>query len=371
MAEFPLTSSPYIYVCTRLRVRKADLLPGEVYMRMLGMTLPQITRFIGEHGYGMEVHEFASRYQGIDLIEVALARNLARSFHEVIRITPGHLKTMTTWYLHRWDIINVMSILRALHKELPRTWIGSVIVPAGELDRDDLAGVIAGETVEDAIAQLRGWQLYPTLSGEYAREPAKGRFARTENALYRRYYADLLSDLRTGIRGAAILEDYIRLELDITNFRNLLRLRSVGARCDCASEMIPGGSIPVAEFRRLEGLDDRDSFLRWFRATRILPLLVQALRTFRENPFLGEAEALDFIWERWSRRRRPMHEVEMAVAHLRLGRMDRVARLEPFSVLAILDYLERKKYEVFNIRAISRGIRSGIPADEIRRYLVI
>ncbi len=61
----------------------------------------------------------------------------------------------------------------------------------------------------------------------------------------------------------------------------------------------------------------------------------------------------------------------MAVAHLRLDRMDRVSKLEPFSVLAILDYLERKKYEVFNIRAISRGTSSGIPADEIRRYLVI
>jgi V/A-type H+/Na+-transporting ATPase subunit C len=371
MVEFPLPSSPYIYVCTRLRVRKAGLLPEEVYMRMLGMNIPQITRFIGEHGYGTEIHEFAPRYRGISLIEVALARNLASSFQEVIRAIPGPLKTLTAWYLHRWDIINVMSILRALHKGLPRTWIGSVIVPAGELGRDDLARVIAGETVEAAIAQLTGWQLFPTLSSEYAREPEKGRFARTENALYRRYYADLLSDLQTRIRGAAILEDYIRLELDITNFRNLLRLRSAGAKCDCATEMIPGGNIPVTEFRRIEGLADRDSFLQWFRGTRILPLLIKALRRREGNPALGEKEALAFIWGRWSERRRPAHEIEMAVAHLRLGRMDRVSKLEPFSVLAILDYLERKKYEVANIRAIARGISSGIPADEIKRYLVI
>ena len=127
----------------------------------------------------------------------------------------------------------------------------------------------------------------------------------------------------------------------------------------------------MTEFRRLEGLTDRDAFAEWFRSTRILPLLVQALRTLRDNPVLGEAEALDFIWDRWSQRRRPLHEVEMAIAHLRLNRMDRVAKLEPFSVIAILDYLERKKYEVFNIRALARGISSGIPANEIRRYLVI
>ena len=371
MVDFPLTSSPYIYVCTRLRARKAGLLPADVYMRMLGMDLPEITRFIGEHGYGTEIHDFVHRYHGIELIEIALSRNLAGSFQEVIRITPGHLKTLTTWYLNRWDIANVMSILRALHKGLSRAWIRSFIVPAGELDRDILEKIIAEKTVGGAIGQLARWRLYPTLSAGFAREPAKGRFARTENALYRRYYADLLADCETGLRGASILGDYIRLELDIINFRNLLRLRSVGARCDCATEIIPGGTIPVAEFRKLEGIADRETFQEWFRGTRILPLLVGALRRLRGDPSLGEAEALAFIWEIWSQRRRPMHEVEMAVAHLRLGRMDRVSKLEPFSVLAILDYLERKKYEVFNIRAISRGISSGIPADEIRHYLVI
>ncbi len=132
MVGFPLTSSSYIYVCTRLRVRKAGLLPEEVYMRMLGMDIHEITRFLGEHGYGTEIHDFVHRYHGIDLIEVALSRNLASSFQEVIRITPGPLKTLTTWYLNRWDIINVMGILRALHKGLPRAWIRSFIVPAGE-----------------------------------------------------------------------------------------------------------------------------------------------------------------------------------------------------------------------------------------------
>ena len=41
-------SAPYIYVCTRMRVRKAKLLPREEYLRMLNMSLPEITRIIGE-----------------------------------------------------------------------------------------------------------------------------------------------------------------------------------------------------------------------------------------------------------------------------------------------------------------------------------
>ena len=371
MAEFPLMSAPYIYVCTRLRIRAASLLPAEVYQRMLGMGVPEITRFLGEHGYAAEIHEVAPRFSSVDLVDVALARNLAGSFQEVIRIAPGHLRTLTAWYLHRWDIVNVMSILRALRKGLSRQWIDSLVVPAGELDRAALARISAGKTVDGAIAELASWRPYPTLAREMAREPEKGRFARTENALYREYYADLLADLRTGLHGSSVLEEYIRTELDIANFRNLLRLRRAGAGCDCGAEMIPGGTIPVSDFGRAWEFTDADSFTRWFRGTRIFPLLVQALRTVRRDPLLGEADALAFIGDRWSHHQGPMHEVEMAVTHARLGRIERLAKLEPFSVLAILVYLERKKYEVFNLRAIAHGVDSGLPADEIRQYLVI
>ena len=52
MAGMKIVSAPYIYVCTRMRVRKAKLLPREEYMRMLNMSLPEITRIIGETEYG-------------------------------------------------------------------------------------------------------------------------------------------------------------------------------------------------------------------------------------------------------------------------------------------------------------------------------
>jgi V/A-type H+-transporting ATPase subunit C len=37
----------------------------------------------------------------------------------------------------------------------------------------------------------------------------------------------------------------------------------------------------------------------------------------------------------------------------------------------ILVYLEKKKFEVFNLRAIARGKESKMPAERISEYLVI
>ncbi len=363
--------SSYIYVCTRLRTRKAALLARDTYLRMLKMSIPGITRFLGEHGYGAEIHAYARRYHGIDLIEVSLSQNLATTYQGVRAITPGRLLTLTTWYLHRWDIVNVMNILRGLHKNLPRSWIESIAVPAAELSREDLQRTIAAKTIPDAIDSLSGWRLHGTLAREYAGEPEKGRFARVENALYRQYYADLLFDCQTGLRGGRALEEFIRLEIDIVNFKNLLRLRNATVPVGGTAGLIPGGYIPVVDFEKIAGTEDRDTFLRWFENTRIFPLLSGALDSLREPPGPGETEARDFIWERWSQRRRPAHEVEMAVTHARLDRLESKSKMDPFSVLPILVYLERKKYEISNIRAIARGLSFGIPEDEIQKYLVI
>ena len=105
-------AAPYIYVSTRLRVRKAKLLAPEEYQRMLNMSLPEIIRLIGETEYQKEVDELGTSFEGIDLIEVALSWNLAKEYQRVIDLAPGALKEFTMAYLRRWDIYNVLTILR-------------------------------------------------------------------------------------------------------------------------------------------------------------------------------------------------------------------------------------------------------------------
>ncbi|HQD27556.1 MAG TPA: V-type ATPase subunit, partial [Methanoculleus thermophilus] len=71
MAGVSSGSAQYIYACTRLRVRKSLLIPREDYLRMLNMSLPEITRFIGETNYRSEIDELGTPFSGINLVEVA------------------------------------------------------------------------------------------------------------------------------------------------------------------------------------------------------------------------------------------------------------------------------------------------------------
>ena len=49
--------APYIYLCTRMRVRKSKLIQRDEYFRMLNMSLPEITRVIEETAYKKEIDE--------------------------------------------------------------------------------------------------------------------------------------------------------------------------------------------------------------------------------------------------------------------------------------------------------------------------
>ncbi len=86
--------APYIYVCTRMRVRKSKLIPREEYMRMLNMSLPEIIRVIQETEYKQEIDELSTAFKGIDLIEVALSWNLAKEYQKILEITPGKPETV-------------------------------------------------------------------------------------------------------------------------------------------------------------------------------------------------------------------------------------------------------------------------------------
>ena len=54
-----------------------------------------------------------------------------------------------------------------------------------------------------------------------------------------------------------------------------------------------------------------------------------------------------------------------------LDRMEQLSKINPFSIHPILVYLEKKKYEVFNLRAIARGKESRLSGETIAKYLVI
>lgn len=364
-----------IYACTRFRVRRTKLLPREDYLRVMRMSIPEIVAYFGrQEEYSQEIAELVHEFSGAQLIEEAVNRSLAWSFQHAMAIAPGDLRTLTGEYLNRWDIANIMAILRGTTHDVPQRQIRDLLIPAGELDSALLDRLLGLATCGEVLEELRGWRLYPVLAEYYRICGERGVFARIENELYKHYYAGLLGLAASGCSGCQELIAYLRFEIDITNMKNLLRLRCAEEACDITAidrTMVPGGRIPIDLFRRLFGIETEGEFVSIFLQTDIVPVLTRAVRELREDPDFSSSDAAELVWQRWHQHRRPIHEVEMAVTRIRLRELESLSRRHPFSVLPVLAYLERKKYEVANLRAIARGKAFGLPSERIWQYIVL
>ncbi|WP_214021031.1 V-type ATP synthase subunit C [Methanoculleus sp.] len=367
-------SPSYIYACTRFRVRRTTLLPREDYLRIMEMSIPEIVSYLSRREYGQGIVDLAHDFTGAQLIEEAVNRNLAQSFRHAMAIAPGDLRTLTGEYLNRWDIANIMAILRGTIHDVPRRQVRDLLIPAGEVDSALLTRLLDFATCEEVLEALQDWRLYPILAEYYQICGEQGVFARIENELYRQYYAGLLDLGASGCSGCRELLAYLRFEIDITNMRNLLRLHCAEEACDIKvidQTMIPGGRIPIGLFRRLYGIETEGEFTSVFLTTDIAPVLAQAVRELRQDPNFSSFDAAELIWQRWHQHRRPVHEIEIAVTRVRLHQLESLSRRHPFSVLPVLAYLERKKYEVANLRAIARGKAFGLPSERIWQYIVL
>jgi V/A-type H+/Na+-transporting ATPase subunit C len=345
-------SAPYIYVCTRMRVRKAKLLPKEEYMRMLNMSIPEITRFIEETQYKQEIDEQATAFKGVNLLEIALSWNLAKEYQKVQEITPGSLKQFTQAYLRSWDIQNVLNILRGRMQGAKTGKIKEIVIPAGSLGIAELDRILAEESPDRVIDLLKDHRMYPVIAREYPAAKETGSFSKMENDLYKQFYVEIIRDARSGgVAGGDKFLAYIRLEIDIKNVKTLFRLRADQLEEDAHELFIAGGTLTAADFANLNTMKDTNEFIDAVKSL---------VRTDSLHTLLDELKG-----------EKKVRDIEVRLTRVQLEQMEKMSKRNPFSIHPILVYLEKKKYEVFNLRALARGKESKLPSEKIADYLVI
>ncbi len=352
MTEVSSGSAPYIYVSTRMRVRKAKLIPREEYIRMLNMGLPEFTRLIEEMEYKREIDELSASFNGVDLIENAMSWNLAKEYQRIIALAPGEMKGFTRDYLHKWDIQNILTILRGKQLGLSDGKIKAVLVPAGALDAAALDRLVAEPTLDRVVETMPIKALAEILSEKLPAALESHSFGDIENELYKYYYATLIKAARSGMTGGLPFLKYVTFEIDVKNITNLFRIRAQAAKeSDTHSVWIEGGAFKSEELERLTTVENLDEVVDSLKKKVKVAVLNDALEELREK--------------------KPVYAIENALTAAQLNQMDRMSKRNPFSISPLLVYLERKKYEVANLRALARGKQAGLSAEILEKYLVM
>lgn len=335
----------YAYTIPRVRAMKSRLLPKETYPRLMNMSIDEITRFIGESGYREDVDELAMSYEGVDLLEHSLNRNLSVTFRKLLNISEGEVNFLISEYLREYDIWNIKTILRGKYCQASVDEIMESLVAGGTFTYTFLSSLAAKDT-EGVISAFEETEYHSIL-----KDFDGTNLAVIENQLDKLYYSHMFA-IAGGSRSKdrKLFGKFIRLGIDVKNLMILFRLKQADIRDPKMMELMIEGGFEL-EIKDIE---------------KLMPLSL--------DEFIREIDRYSF-WKEISDIVNPdmtsLMDVETRLKRYRLRSASSFSHVYPLSIVPIMDYVLTKQNEVNNLRIIVRGKNAKLSDEVIREQLVI
>lgn len=341
----------YAYTVARVKAKKSTLIGDDAYAKMLMMSVPEISRFIGENGYQKEMTELAGRIEGIDLVEHATYRNMARVFRTILQAAQGELQDMLSAYLEKWDIWNLKVILRGKTYGVDLESIKEDLVPAGRLDSTDLDKLLAMDNDEDILAAYGRMESLSIPHEIVSSYKANGNLTEIEDHLDKIYYERLLLSIDPSSRPTRLFQDFIRKEIDTVNLETILKLKTEGIYGEEVMKyIIPGGKqIDKKLATQLANADSLGSVAA----------------------DLAQLDFYDDIKDALDGETNSLRNIVAGMKKYQIRQAKTFSHLYPLSIIPVLDFMIHKEIEVSNIRIVARGVESGIDKDVIKGLLVV
>jgi len=334
----------------RCKARRSTLLDATRKRQLLQLSADQLVTSIADSGYRKEIDLYATRFSGAELIEVALAHNLARDVAQVTGFCQGYLRLQVGVYTARFAYENAKTVLRAVRNDIDVETVASSILP----EENDLNAIWLEivRSAQDLRGAVEAMESMP-LSRPLLELPADASLQAMEDALDRHYYTTALQAVRRPDAASSTLRRFLQMEVDKRNILNLLRAFREGLPAERrAAMMLPGGRLFAgANARSAAAIEDNDA-------------LLDLLRRSSNFDTAGFEEAL-----RESTAARTLDPAVSWLDHRRHEQLRKLSFLHPLSALPVIYYIASKVEEVSELRMMVRGLSAGLSREDIESHM--
>ncbi|RLG19643.1 ATP synthase A1 subunit C [Candidatus Micrarchaeota archaeon] len=339
----------YAYSNARVKGMRSHLMSRQQMDEMIGArSVDELMGMLNNMGYRKDFIKPAVRYGGADLVELALGRNLARTFTKVMKFTPACGRETIGALIDRWDVHNIKTILLAKSMNEENARIEPFLVNAGSLEDEQVSSLLRCEGVKDVVENLRNTRYYLPLIDKYDEYGKQKEISILLSALDSFYYTHLPSRIQATHKDEQVILKLVESEVDMKNVMNILRAKKGGIKVDAIRGMLfEGGTLSR---RELEKMAEAES-------------LEEAVASLKRRYELSEA------YENFKKDNSLTH-FEVALERRIVEQGIRALRMSILSVGAIASFIFLKEEETNNIRKIVRGIEFEIPRDEIREMVI-
>ena len=350
--------SDYDYLNARVRGMSTSLLPREFYEQVLSAASENILLdALLASSYGPDLQDALARRGPQPVtwaVEAAVRSNTAATFARLLAAAPPEPRRLIALQLNRWDVSNVVALLRGkLAGAEPHEALAAVF-PIGELNEAQL-GELAAEADVEAIADgLSTWKhAIGFLLRRAIRECESPRDPRAlERALYGSYFAWALAQLAVGDAQDSRVDQLIRMHIDLVNVVTILTMIQDHEDAeDRRVETLVRGTLAEQFLSNLASCATLEDAFESLADTYLAPGVEKGILSYGQSQSLG-------VMERFLE----------AVA---VERACRLFRQDVLGVAVPLGFIWRKYNECVNLRLLARAAQFRMPAQAVRLELIL
>lgn len=336
MIRKPVLQKDYPYMYARISAKKAKLLDQRDYDKLLKMEPNEIARNLEEGEYKKEMNELGSDYEGVRLIELALARNLSNTLSKIAEISPKSVQKILEAYLRRYDILSIKRILR-WKKEGGNGSIKEMLTPVTGYTFEELTELL-DKDFEEIVDSIQ-FESANIDYQDYLEEETE--LKDIEKALDEAYYAELQQIANK--TGNKQFKQFIEEEIEYEKIKIILRLK----RYNIEREEIEERLIEPIQTEIIEELLTAKD-------------IEEAIKILKENEKANITNGDN------------LEDIEHALEVKRLEKALQTLQKDPLGLTSIIGYIVAKTTEIQNLRMLIRAKETGIQNQEtIRKNLVI
>ena len=332
MTKLRLGFYPYAYA--RVSVMKSELVKPLQWQSLLKMGTSEILRNLQDGNYKVEIDELGVEKRDLAALEMALNKNLMRTFTKLRRISDEKVREVIRIYLQRYDVENFKTIIRGKMTGIASEDIEELLMPSVNHPDEYFVSLLKKEKIEDTIKAL-----------PFKIKPVSQLFE-IENALDRAYFEELFQLSKNLVGQGTALKEFIQAEIEILNIKMILRLKKENmTKEDILTYLIhpQRGTIKL-----LDIVNIRD--------------IIKAVHRMKYTTLKGDE---------------PTPEEEL-VTQLEIDLDTTLLKKEvllmhqfPLTVNVILGFMFSKEIEVKNLKILLKGKQLGIEDNYLNKLLVV
>ena len=342
--------SDYGYINARIRGQHSRLLKAGAYEELLALAGYQpLEKWMESGPYAQQWHLARARYQGLEALEWSLERNFCQTTELLLKIAEGRPRQLISIILRRWDLSNLIAVVRGIDGNCPAAEIMKSVLPAGSIGEVKLQELASQPDLAGMADTLYTWaddfyQPFKQALEEYQKEKD---LAPVELELYKYYYSRVFKKLPLWGEDSATLKALFQREIDLLNAKALKRLKE---KKDLKPESIPGYFIPGGT------LMSGETFVRFFDRKEGPKVLNSLKGTWYHGYLSGKGAG-------------QKTEDDLEQEHFK--ELSKLYQGNPLGIDLVLGFLWQKYYEVINLRLVARGKFYGISGEQIRDQLLL